>query len=153
MDILRAKPEDLEQILSVQHLAYQSQARLNNDFSIPALVETLEEIKRDFPLYVVLKAVDEGRIVGSVRGRIDGGTCLVGRLFVHPDYQGKGLGIRLLTEIEAACPISRYELFTSDKSVNNIRLYERLGYVRFGESDVPAGYKFIFMEKQRPTAE
>ena len=147
MDILKAESQDLNVLLTVQCLAYQTQAQLTNDFSIPPLTETFEDAQSDLNRLVFLKAVDNGRIVGSVRGRPEGDTCYVGRLFVHPDYQGKGIGTRLLTEIEAACPKPRYELFTSDKSIDNIRLYKKTGYVRFRQDDHPNGYKLVFMEK------
>jgi GNAT superfamily N-acetyltransferase len=148
MRIERAEFEDLQTILLLQRLAYQSQARLCSDFSIPPLTETLEEVRSVYPSLVMLKAVDEnGVIIGSVRGRPDGDTCLVGRLFVHPEHQGKGLGTRLLLEIEASCPKPRYELFTSNLSVDNIRLYERMGYVRFKEESHPTGYKLVYLEK------
>lgn len=151
MEILRAESKDLQQLLTLQYMAYQYQAELNNDFSIPPLTETLEDVQRDCLSVIILKAVTEdGTIVGSVRGRIDGDTCHVGRLFVHPDYQGHGLGTRLLSAIEAACPKSRYELFTSNKSIDNIRMYERVGYITFKEIDTPADYKLVYMEKLRP---
>jgi ribosomal protein S18 acetylase RimI-like enzyme len=148
VQILRAGLEDLPILLEVQRLAYQQQALLCNDFTIPPLTETLIEAREACSKLILLKAVDEkGVMIGSVRGRPEGGTCYIGRLFVHPDCQGQGLGTRLLLEIEAACPFPRYELFTSHLSVDNIRLYERLGYVRFKETDDPAGYKLIYMEK------
>lgn len=146
--ILKAVFEDLPRILAIQHMVYQSQARLNNDFSIPPLTETLQDLEQAFATVILLKAVtDDSTIVGSVRGRPDGDTCHVGRLFVHPDLQGKGIGTHLLTTIESFCPKPRYELFTSNKSVDNIRLYERTGYVPFKEIDTPAGYKLVYMEK------
>lgn len=151
MDILHAESKDFQQLLTLQYLAYQYQAELNNDFTIPPLTETLEDVQRDSLSVIILKAVtDDGTIVGSVRGRIDCDTCHVGRLFVHPDYQGHGLGTRLLSAIEAACPKIRYELFTSNKSVDNIRLYERVGYITFKEIDTPADYKLVYMEKMVP---
>jgi ribosomal protein S18 acetylase RimI-like enzyme len=148
MEILRAELEDLGRILEVQRLAYWQQALLCNDFKIPPLTETLEEAREAYSGFILLKAVGQnGEIAGSVHGRPDGDTCHVGRLFVHPGCQGRGLGTRLLLEIEAACPKPRYELFTSDRSVSNIRLYERMGYVRFREADHPAGYRLVYMEK------
>ena len=152
MRIEKAEFDDLHVILTVQYLAYQSQAQLCNDFAIPPLTETLEEAIKVFPALVMLKAVDgNSAIVGSVRGRPEGDTCHVGRLLVHPEYQGRGIGTQLLLEIEAACPKPRYELFTSNLSVDNIRLYERMGYVLFREEDYSAGYKLVYMEKHSPS--
>jgi len=46
------------------------------------------------------------------------------------------------------CPHSRYELFTSDKSVRNIKLYERLGYKIFKTVDAAQDLKFVYIEKR-----
>lgn len=93
----------MEAILELQRLAYQSEARLLNDFSIPPLMQTLEEMREEFRNGVFLKAVDAGgRIVGSVRGTLRGDTLLIGKLMVHPERQGNGLGSRLLQELEKA---------------------------------------------------
>jgi mannitol-specific phosphotransferase system IIBC component len=54
------------------------------------LVEPLAATERALADMVVLKATLGGRIVGSVRGRMVGATCNVGRLIVHPDNQGRG---------------------------------------------------------------
>lgn len=113
----------------MQLLAYQSEAKLLNNYAIPPLLETLEEVEKEYQAGIILKAVDEeNRIIGSVRGFVKENTLFVGKLIVHPEHQGKGFGTALLLELEKVCPQPRMELFTSDKSIKNIRLYERLGY-------------------------
>ncbi len=147
--IVPAEEADLRSILELQHLAYLSEARLVNDFTIPPLMETLEDTRKQFATGVILKAVTAaGEIVGSVRGRADGETLHVGKLMVHPERQGQGIGGRLLREIEVVCPFPRYELFTSSKSERNIALYERAGYVRFAEKAVTPELIMVFLEKR-----
>ena len=71
--IVQAEEADLEAILELQRLAYQGEARLLNDFSIPPLMQTLEEMKEEFRSGIFLKAVDEkGKIVRSVSGVLCG---------------------------------------------------------------------------------
>ncbi|MDY0186578.1 MAG: GNAT family N-acetyltransferase [Syntrophus sp. (in: bacteria)] len=78
------------------------------------------------------------------------GTCLIGRLIVHPHYQGKGIGTALMKSLEKAFPeADRFELFTGNKSMNNIRLYERLGYEAYREEDLSLDVRLVFMEKRR----
>jgi GNAT superfamily N-acetyltransferase len=129
LTIALAAPEDLEEILALQHLAFHREGELYNDFSIPPLAQTLEGIRADFPNKVFLKASMAGTLVGSVRGFQEGDTCFVERLMVHPDRQKRGIGAALLRAIEERFPNAhRFELFTGYKSENNIRLYRKLGY-------------------------
>ena len=148
MTIAKAERTDLEQILRLQHLAYQSEAILYNDFSIPPLKQTIEEIRQEYAKSIFLKAVNsKGNIIGSVRAHIDNDTAYIGKLIVHPEKRGQGIGTKLLLAIEQECLTARYELFTGDKSIRNLRLYEHLGYVKFKEHIVTDGLTFIYMEK------
>ncbi|NLC18121.1 MAG: GNAT family N-acetyltransferase [Clostridiales bacterium] len=149
MVICRAEKKDLEEILRLQYLAYQSEAELLNDYSIQPLTQTLEELTAEFERGVIYKAVDEnGRIVGSVRGYVKDGTIHIGKLMVHPDLQGRGIGKSLLKTIENEHKSQRKELFTSDKSLSNLRLYERNGYRRFKMEAVSDSFNFVYLEKQ-----
>lgn len=151
MLILKAEITDLVPILELQYLAYKSEAELLNDYTIQPLKETLEDLEQEFRNGIILKAINnEGHIIGSVRGHIEGNTLLVGKLMVEPEYQGKGIGTQLLAELEKVCPQPRYELYTSDKSLKNIRLYERMGYVRFKEKDISSDLRFVYLEKCLP---
>ena len=49
-------------------MAYQSEAEIYGDDSLPALQQTLEELQKDFDRMLFLKAVVNGKIIGSVRG-------------------------------------------------------------------------------------
>jgi len=147
MDIQRAEFGDLEEILVLQRLAYQTEAELLNDYDIPPLKQTISEIRDEYAKGVILKAVENGRIIGSVRACREGGTVFIGKLMVHPDYRKRGIGTALLRAAETACPSGRYELFTSVKSLNNIRLYEKSGYRRFKEKDAAPGLRFVYLEK------
>ncbi len=149
MDIIIANIENAEQILSLQKLAYQSEAAIYQDFSIPPLRQTIEEIKREFGTQTFLKAIDEeGDIIGSVRAYSDSDSCFIGRLIVHPEWQGKGVGTKLMNAIEDHFFVAqRYELFTGTKSVGNIRLYKRLEYKPFKKQVVNEFLSLIYMEK------
>jgi len=83
--IRMASKEDAGTILALQKLAYRSEAERYNDWSIPPLVQTIESLLEEFAGSVVLKAMLDDRLVGSVRARLNGDTCEIGRLVVHPD--------------------------------------------------------------------
>jgi ribosomal protein S18 acetylase RimI-like enzyme len=154
MIIRRAAAEEAEQILDLQKLAYLSEARIYNDYSIPPLQQTRDEIEADFQSHVFLVALEGGAIVGSVRARADNETCLVGRLMVHPDLQDRGIGTRLMNEIEGCFPeVKRFELFTGHSSRRNIHLYRKLGYRFFRSEKISEKLTLVYMEKYSNTGE
>jgi GNAT superfamily N-acetyltransferase len=149
--LLRATVADALEILALQKLSYLSEARLYNDYSIPPLTQTVEDLVADFGRKTFLKAVEDGRIVGSVNGFRKDDCCHIGRLMVHPDFQGRGIGSLLMEAIEAAFDdVRAWELFTGELSLNNIRLYERLGYRIVREEPFPGStFAVVFMGKTR----
>jgi ribosomal protein S18 acetylase RimI-like enzyme len=149
-EIREASEADAAEMLGIQKLAFHGQGLLYNDFTLPPLVQTLEELVRDFRTYVFLKALSDGKIVGSVRGRAEGDTCFISRLSVHPDHQSRGIGKKLMHSIENKfSSASRYELFTGDKSVKNLVLYGKLGYREFGRKPQSAAVTLICLEKRK----
>jgi ribosomal protein S18 acetylase RimI-like enzyme len=147
--ILKAELADAKEILRLQKIAYQSEAEIYNDFSISPLTQTLEGIEADFKNQVFFKAVFENRIIGSVRAFSKEGTCFIGRLIVHPDFQRQGIGMLLVNEVERSFRESkRFELFTGHKSERNIRFYEKLGYQLFRTETVTQDLNLLFMEKR-----
>lgn len=61
--IKKAQKEDLEEILKLQYLAYQSEAKLFGDIDIPPLKQTIEEVYDEFQKGTVLKAVDDRGVI------------------------------------------------------------------------------------------
>ena len=146
--IKKAEKVDLLEILNLQYLAYQSEARLFDNEDIPPLKQTLVDVENEYQRGVILKALDEDKaIIGSVRALCDNGTVYIGKLMVHPSKQGQGIGTQLLLEMEKQYPKQRYELFTSTRSEKNIVLYQKLGYKIFDEKQVTEELGFVYMEK------
>jgi predicted N-acetyltransferase YhbS len=148
ISITRAGLEDAEAILALQKLAYQSEARIYNDWSLPPLVQSLDSLCAEMAESSVLKALREERIVGSVRAQLNANVCAIGRLIVHPDFQGQGIGSQLLREIELCFPAAAtYELFTGSQSEGNIRLYSRHGYAVTHTKALSPTVSLVFMNK------
>lgn len=148
MTILKAEQKDLQEILELQYLAYQSEAALFGNKDIPPLKETIEELTEEFNKGTILKLVEDGKIIGSVRAYSKNGTAYIGKLMVHPDHRCKGYGTLLLNEIEKCFPECRFELFTSTRSEDNIRLYQKLGYMIFDRKEITDELVFVYLEKQ-----
>ena len=149
MEIREATVQDAQEILNLQRLAYQSEAAIYNDYTIAPLTQSLGEIEADFTRQVFLKATIGDRIVGSVRAYVRDGTCLIGRLIVHPDLQNRGIGTLLIKEIERRFHAARrYELFTGEKSERNLYLYQKLGYRKFHTERATDRVAIVYLEKR-----
>lgn len=145
-----AEEQDLKEILALQYLAFESEAALFGRRDIPPLVQTISDLKEEFRNNTTfLKLVVDNIIVSSVRIHFDRlkDTVFVGKLMTHPEYRGRGFGTLMLREIENLFPHKRYELFTSTKSIKNIRLYENVGYKAFTKKAVEKDLELVFMEK------
>ncbi len=148
VNISIASISDAEAILGLQRLAYQSEAALYNDWSIPPLTQTIEQLRAEFGWMKILRARSDHGIVGSVRAGIKDGLCSIGRLIVHPGHQRQGIGSRLMQSIESLFPeAAKFELFTGSESEGNIRLYARLGYTVSRTERLSPKVSLVFLEK------
>ncbi len=144
-----AESKDLDEILELQKKAYQSEAEIHDDFSIPPLHQNLDDTKAEFQRQLFLKVTKENRIVGSVRAYEQSGTCFIGKLIVDPGFQNAGIGSQLLQEIEGRFDhVDRFELFTGYKSEKNLYLYKKIGYKVFKKEKVSEKLTLVFLEKQ-----
>ena len=141
--VINAECSDLQEISQLH--VYQSEAELFGSRDIPPLKQTLDEVLEEFRSGIILKMVDDkNAIIGSVRAQERDGTVYIGKLMVHPEHRHKGYGTMLLSEIEKCFPDKRYELFTSTRSLDNIRLYQKLGYTEAKRND-----EFVYYYKHR----
>ena len=154
MIIQPARPTDAAEILALQKLAYHSEAAIYDEYGIPPLTQTLDEMRSDLERQTCLIATMDDRIVGSVRAHLDEGTCYIGRLIVHPDVQNQGIGTRLMHEIELLFRhAARFELFTGHLSERNLYLYRKLGYRPFKQERISDALTLVYLEKPPPAPE
>lgn len=124
------RPEDCPELLVLQRCCWVQEAILNDTLDLPPLHETLEDVRDWAKTWSVWVLRHEHRLVGAVRGRLEGDRWELGRLMVAPDLAGRGLGRMLLEHAEAQAPAEarRLALFTGARSTRNITLYQRAGY-------------------------
>ena len=149
---LRAKKSDAPEILALQKTAYQSEAEIYGDDSLPALQQTLEELQKDFerPEQVFIKTVVNGNIIGSVRGHAVDDTACISRVIVHPYFRGRGIGRRLVEEIEKAFPnAKRFEVKTGHRSERNLFQFHAQGYQEFKTEPFTPAITWVYLQKER----
>ncbi len=148
--INRANQKDIPEILALQKIAYRSEAELYGDDSVPALGQSLEQISADFDRMLFLKAVVNGKIIGSIRGIRTEDTAHVSRVIVHPYFQRKGLATRLIRQIEQELGDVRiYEAFTGHQSLRNLHLYGKLGYRQVRTEPFSPTVQWVYLQKER----
>ncbi len=171
---LRAEKTDAPEILTLQKIAYQSDAEVYGDDSVPALQQTLEDLENEFDRrparettvlgargvspdlsedkdrVVFLKAVVNGKIIGSVRGHAVEDTGFLSRLIVHPYFRGRGIGRRLLGEIEAFFPhVTRFEARVGHKSKLTQGQLSSRGYAVSRQEPFTPAITWVYMQKER----
>jgi ribosomal protein S18 acetylase RimI-like enzyme len=166
---LRADQTDAPEILALQKVAYQSEAELYGDDSLPALQQSLEDLQNDFERrpnreasllgargqtedaddrVLFIKAVVNGKIIGSIRGFAVDDTAYLSRMMVHPYFRGRGIGRRLLEEIERAFPnVARFETKTGHHSKRNFFQLTQRGYSEFKREPFTPTITWVYFQK------
>lgn len=148
MKIEIATIDDVPELMTLHDKAFFAIAAEVNWLDAPGLKESLEQARKDFPKYTTLKMLsDEGKIVGSVRGRVEDGSLYIGRLMVLPEFQGKGYGKILFREIQKVMPHNRVWLFTCGEVERTVSFYEREGFRTFHTEHFENNHTWISMEK------
>lgn len=149
LTITQADPSDASEILYLQHLAFQSEAEIYNDFSLSPLRQTKDEILEDFKKRTYFKAVMNYTIVGVARSRMEGNVCYIGRIAVNPAYQNMGIGKKLLQTVENHFSSADfYQVYTSNQSKRNIYLFSHQGYTWFKKERVSENRERIYFKKK-----
>ncbi|RHW27840.1 tRNA (guanosine(37)-N1)-methyltransferase TrmD [Nocardioides immobilis] len=154
--IQRAVPGDAGELMTLQRACWVQEALANPGVHIPALHESLDDIRAwmgEWDTYVVRRA---GRLVGAVRGRLEGPDRTawdIGRIMVAPDLQGEGLGRALLEHIQDAAPAAAtsYLLFTGAGSERNLRMYKKAGFRLRSDLATPPG-AVVLSKPRRPNS-
>ena len=109
--------------------------------------EDYDEVLREHDVRVL---VDGERVVGVLVLIPEGEGLLLDNVAVHPDYQGRGWGRRLLALAEEEARrggATVIWLYTNEKMTEDIALYTSVGYVEVERRTV-RGYRRVHMRKE-----
>lgn len=85
---------------------------------------------------------DQTKLVALIRAVGDGETILyIQDLLVHPDYQRRGHGKRLLEELIAVYPHVRQKMLLTDDSTKTQRFYEAVDFKEVSTQQARAFYR------------
>jgi GNAT superfamily N-acetyltransferase len=109
---------------------------MSNEYSPQFLIKISQE--RDF-----LVAILDDKIVGSATLFND----YIGTVFVHPEYQGKGIGTSLMQHIERLAKRKKINTLQLEASINSVNFYTKLGYIR-GKTNYHENYGCTYEMKK-----
>ena len=126
VEIRRATAEDAEAVYEIVLRALrETNARDYPASVIDRLVLTLPEgVASKLEEWHAYVAVVHGRIVGT--GSLNGKT--VRAVFVHPDYQGRGIGTKLMDAVENAASVQSVDTLTVQSSITAQPFYAKRGF-------------------------
>ena len=147
MDVIirPAKSTDSAAVSACVHAAYQPYISRIGKPPGPML-DDYEEVIIAHQVFVVIV---ENSLVGLVVLIPQSHCLLLDNIAVHPSFQGQGLGKQLMAHAEQEARQQKYEaiqLYTHEKMVENIAIYEKLGYVEI-DRRTEKGYRRVYMEK------
>jgi ribosomal protein S18 acetylase RimI-like enzyme len=96
------------------------------------------------------KTKDNSEIIGGCEGNITDKFCYVHRMWVAPDHRDKGLGSRLIYQLENYARNNNCLTVSVDTAEFQAKgFYEKLGYlvVSIVDGVIFPGYKQYFMSK------
>ncbi len=152
-EVRPATRADAGELLTLQRACWVQEARaIGSVEQVPALGESLADVQEDLTRWQVGVVRVAGRLVGAVRGRLEGDVWEIGRLMVAPDLQGRGHGRALLEHVMAVAPAeaTAYRLVTGAASADNLRMYRRAGFRL--RPDLPAPPGAVLLTRPRRTA-
>lgn len=123
------------------------------DYNIqPPGYSSVEMMKYSIEELDSFKVIVDEKIIGGIIVTISGKSYgRIDRIFVDPDYQGKGIGSHVIKSIEVEYPSIRiWDLETSSRQLNNHHFYEKMGYeITFKSEDEYCYVKRITVESAK----
>lgn len=151
----RALPEDAEELTRIQFEAFaQADAIYTNirGYEPPPGYDSVEAQQAAITQSLYYKMLDEGAIVGGfILLKENESHIMLARIFIRPVFQNAGIGTQAFRFMEAMYPrCRRWTVLTPFLSYRNHHFYEKLGFVKVGETEpmFTNGYVMFMFEKR-----
>ena len=139
-------PDTLRCLLDLQYASYAVEARLIGFDGIPALHESLDDLRDCVESFLGLD--DEAGLAGAVSWvRQQDGTLEICRLMVHPRAFRRGIATVLLDALDQAEPARRAVVSTGTANRPALVLYARRGFTPVGTREVAPGTAITILER------
>ncbi|MBN4095243.1 MULTISPECIES: GNAT family N-acetyltransferase [Methylobacterium] len=123
----RGAPADADAIRALVEAAYTKWIPVIGRLPIPMRADYAQAL-RDHRFDLLVAGPD---LAGLIETRTEADHLLVVNVAVHPAFQGRGFGSRLMGRADAVAGeagLTRLRLYTNKKYTANLRLYGALGY-------------------------
>jgi ribosomal protein S18 acetylase RimI-like enzyme len=123
----RGAQADAEAVRALVEAAYTKWIPVIGRLPIPMQADYAQAL-RDHRFDLLLAGPD---LAGLIETRAEADHLLVVNVAVHPAFQGRGFGSRLMGRADAVAAeagLARLRLYTNKKYTANLRLYGALGY-------------------------
>lgn len=139
--------DTLRRLRDLQRASYAVEAELIGFDGIPALHESLEELRDCGESFLGLD--DETGLAGAVSWvRLQDGTLDICRLMVHPRAHRRGIATALLDALDRAEPAWRAVVSTGTANHPALGLYKRRGFTPAGTRLIAPGTSLTLLERR-----
>ena len=139
-------PDTLQRLWDLQRASYAVEAELIGFDGIPALHESLQELRDCGESFLGLD--DETGLAGAVFwARLQDGTLDICRLMVHPGVHRRGIATALLDSLDRAEPARRAVVSTGTANHPALALYKRRGFTPAGTREIAPGTSITVLER------
>jgi ribosomal protein S18 acetylase RimI-like enzyme len=140
-------PDTLRRLRDLQRASYAVEAELIGFDGIPALHESLEELRDCGESFLGLD--DETGLAGAVSWvRLQDRTLDICRLMVHPRAHRRGIATALLDALDRAEPAWRAVVSTGTANHPALGLYKRRGFTPAGTRLIAPGTSLALLERR-----
>ncbi|WP_042149973.1 GNAT family N-acetyltransferase [Paucisalibacillus sp. EB02] len=141
----RTNLDETIQLLEIQKKAFADDLKKYQDHESSPVNETIERLRLKIESFFYYTIWFNDEIIGGVDIRDLGeGKYRLNRIFISPEFQGEGIGTRIMQQIEDEFPQAvQWSLDTPHLNAENHHFYEKLGYKKVGEHEITEKLRLI----------